>query len=204
MERGSSGTSGWDRAQFDELLTRVGPRIRGWKQIGGAPSVQRNARTCLRPPPNRLSVLQLQGTYSIVLLAVVDARYRFRVVDVGAYGRRSDGGTLASSKFGKALQNGRLDLLKTGCCQKQSTWDANPMMIVENTFGILSAQWRMYRVIGTSPGNVEKCVKATCVLHNFIRWTAGAQQLRDRLLILLISSPSAEWEPTTPQGRPSM
>ncbi|KAJ8417498.1 hypothetical protein AAFF_G00223410 [Aldrovandia affinis] len=31
-----------------------------------------------------------------------------------------------------------------------------------------------WRVIGTSPGNVEKCVKATCVLHNFIRWTAGS------------------------------
>ncbi|KAJ8372608.1 hypothetical protein AAFF_G00280730 [Aldrovandia affinis] len=135
-----------------------------------------------------------KGTYSIVLLAVVDARYRFRVVDIGAYGRTSDGGTVASSKFGKALQNGRLgdgSSPKTGCCQKQSTWDANPMsnlsrrnrvfnyqlsharMIVENTLSILSAQWRMYRrVIGTSPGNVEKCVKATCVLHNFMRWTA--------------------------------
>ncbi|KAJ8386201.1 hypothetical protein AAFF_G00176250 [Aldrovandia affinis] len=154
-----------------------------------------------------------KGTYSIVLLAVVDARYRFRVVDVGAYGRRSDGGTLASSKFGKALQNGRLDLPEDrllpeaehlGCQPHVFVADeAFPLqrhlmrpfpgsnlsrrnrvfnyrlsrarMIVENTFGILSAQWRMYRrVIGTSPGNVEKCVKATCVLHNFIRWTAGS------------------------------
>ncbi|KAJ8393925.1 hypothetical protein AAFF_G00054580 [Aldrovandia affinis] len=153
-----------------------------------------------------------KGTYSIVLLAVVDARYRFRVVDVGAYGRRSDGGTLASSSSARPCRMADWTSLKTGCCQKQSTWDANPMslwqmrhshcrdtscahsrvqplqkeqgiqlptlrakMIVENTFGILSAQWRMYRrVIGTSPGNVEKCVKATCVLHNFIRWTAGS------------------------------
>ncbi|KAJ8408794.1 hypothetical protein AAFF_G00246120 [Aldrovandia affinis] len=125
-----------DRAQFDELLTRVGPRITRLETNWRSPiSAAERLAICLR---------------------------RNRV-------------------FNYRLSRAR--------------------MIVENTFGILSAQWRMYRrVIGTSPGNVEKCVKATCVLHNFIRWTAGAQQLRDRLLILLISSPSAEWEPTTPQG----
>ena len=45
-------------------------------------------------------------------------------------------------------------------------------LIVENTFGILTSQWRMYRgVIGVSPSNVDACVKVTCILHNFIRKT---------------------------------
>ena len=43
-------------------------------------------------------------------------------------------------------------------------------MIVENTFGILSSQWRMYRrVIGVSPENVDACVRVTCILHNYVR-----------------------------------
>ncbi|KAL1268677.1 hypothetical protein QQF64_034040 [Cirrhinus molitorella] len=49
-------------------------------------------------------------SFSIVLLAVVDARYRFRMIDVGAYGKSSDGGTLSSSTFGQALRHDALDL----------------------------------------------------------------------------------------------
>lgn len=52
----------------------------------------------------------LKITFSIVLLAVVDSHWRFRVVDVGAFGRSSDGGTLAASAFGKALRHGTLNL----------------------------------------------------------------------------------------------
>ena len=48
----------------------------------------------------------------MVLLAVADANYCFPVVDIGAYRRNSDGGILASSAFGKTLQNETLDLLK--------------------------------------------------------------------------------------------
>ncbi|XP_046899997.1 uncharacterized protein LOC124483548 [Hypomesus transpacificus] len=51
-----------------------------------------------------------KGTFSIVLLAVVDADCMFRVIDVGGYGRNSDGGTLGNSAFGLALKNGTLDL----------------------------------------------------------------------------------------------
>jgi len=43
-------------------------------------------------------------------------------------------------------------------------------LTVECAFGILSSQWRMYRrVIGVNPAKAEACVKATCILHNFIR-----------------------------------
>lgn len=45
-----------------------------------------------------------------MLLAVVDSDYKFVVVDVGAYGKQSDGGVLQNSRFGKRLDEGRLQL----------------------------------------------------------------------------------------------
>ncbi|XDV25558.1 hypothetical protein PO909_029458, partial [Leuciscus waleckii] len=155
-----------------------------------------------------------KGTFSIVLLAVVDARYCFRIIDVGSYGKSSDGGTLANCPFGNGLRSGTLglpeDTLLPGAEHLGPqphvfvTDEAFPLrrnlmrpfpgtttlpsrhkvfnyrlsrarLTVENAFGILAAQWRMYRrVIGVSPDHVEACVKATCVLHNFLRRTAGS------------------------------
>lgn len=47
--------------------------------------------------------------YSIVLQAVIDADYKYLFIDLGNYGQHSDGGTLRSSSFYKAL---KLELLK--------------------------------------------------------------------------------------------
>ena len=45
-----------------------------------------------------------------MLLAVVDADYKFIFADVGCQGRISDGGILRNSLFWKALVNGSLGL----------------------------------------------------------------------------------------------
>jgi hypothetical protein len=59
-----------------------------------------------------------KGARSIVLLAVVDAYYRFIYVDLGDYGRQSDGGILSYCSFGVALQTGSL-----GLPLPVTTWD---------------------------------------------------------------------------------
>ncbi|KAH7959827.1 hypothetical protein HPB49_014064 [Dermacentor silvarum] len=51
-----------------------------------------------------------EGTYSIVLMAVVDSQLRFVCVDVGAYGSQSDGGVSKASKLGKLLSQSALTL----------------------------------------------------------------------------------------------
>lgn len=51
-----------------------------------------------------------KGFFSIVLMAVIDARYRFVLVDIGSSGSMSDGGVLARSAIGKALESETLNL----------------------------------------------------------------------------------------------
>jgi hypothetical protein len=43
-----------------------------------------------------------KGNYSLVLMALVDANYKYLIIDVGAYGSNSDGGIFANCQFGKS------------------------------------------------------------------------------------------------------
>ena len=51
-----------------------------------------------------------KGTFSIVLLAICDAKYNFTLVDVGQYGSNNDSGVLAQSRIGYALENNTLNI----------------------------------------------------------------------------------------------
>ena len=65
----------------------------------------------IRPPPNSGSYYyNYKHTFSIVLLAVVDANYKFLYVDVGCNGRVSDGGVFKNSSLFAALESKSLKL----------------------------------------------------------------------------------------------
>lgn len=51
-----------------------------------------------------------KGTFSIILLALVDANLRFICVDVGTNGRCSDGGVWAKNDFKKCLDSNVLNI----------------------------------------------------------------------------------------------
>ncbi|KAL6420929.1 hypothetical protein ACFW04_013812 [Cataglyphis niger] len=61
---------------------------------------------------NSSSCYYYKKYFSIVLMAICDHAYRFKLIDIGAYGRNSDGGIFDASAVGGNLKNGKLNLPK--------------------------------------------------------------------------------------------
>lgn len=65
----------------------------------------------IRCPSNTGSIFyNYKQFYSIVLQGVADANYRFITIDVGGYGKQSDGGTFQASDLYDLLQKQNLDI----------------------------------------------------------------------------------------------
>ena len=62
------------------------------------------------PAKSGSSFFTYKKTFSIVLLAICDARYKFTLVDIGDTGRQSDGSVYNSSHLGYAIENNLLKI----------------------------------------------------------------------------------------------
>uniref|UniRef100_A0A0K8UTW5 Putative nuclease HARBI1 n=1 Tax=Bactrocera latifrons TaxID=174628 RepID=A0A0K8UTW5_BACLA len=101
----------WEELHFDYLSP---PNVSEIKDIAEKFYVKTGMPNCMgainakhihitRPKQGGSLYYNFKKSFSIALVAVCDADYIFRHVDVGAEGSRSDGGILARSAFGKKI-----------------------------------------------------------------------------------------------------
>lgn len=134
-----------------------------------------------------------------MLLALVDANYCFTYIDVGSQGRLNDASIFSNSVLKKKLEDGALNFPSWGVILGDEAFPLKPYLmkpysrrlqltaeekifnyrlsrarrIVENAFGIMTSKFRIYRTpIYLAPHKVDKIVKATCALHNWLMKTA--------------------------------
>ncbi|KAH8009133.1 hypothetical protein HPB51_010923 [Rhipicephalus microplus] len=73
------------------------------------------------PPKSGSEFFNYKGTFSIVLMAVVDSDCKYVLADVGAESHQSDGGIFKESSFGRDVSKGRLDIPAVGTLLGTST-----------------------------------------------------------------------------------
>ena len=97
-------------------LVVVPPKTEEWQTVAAAFDKKWNFPHCvgaidgkhiaIKSPPNSGSVFfNYKDFYSVILLAVVDAHYRFIWYQLGDNGRQNDAGVYAGSGLGDALAN---------------------------------------------------------------------------------------------------
>lgn len=130
------------------------PSTEMWKSVANDFSTLWNYPNCLgaldgkhltiQAPPNSGSLyFNYKKTFSIVLLALVDAHYNFIAIDVGAYGKNSDGGIFANSNLGKALQRGTLSVPGNATLPGTNT-EAPYVMVGDEAFPLKTYLMRPY------------------------------------------------------------
>jgi hypothetical protein len=133
--------------------------------------------------------------YSVILLAIVDANYKFIYIDFGTNGRVNDALVFSKSTFNEALQTNTLNLPTQGVFVSDYAFPLrknimNPYImkrpltvkerifnyrlsraccVSENAFGIMVSRFWVYKkLMPLQLHEVDQLIKATCVLHNWL------------------------------------
>jgi hypothetical protein len=69
----------------------------------------------VKPAKSGSTFFNYKQTFSVVLMALVDANYAFRYVHVGAQGRISDAGVFSQCRLAEALERNELGLPAPYC-----------------------------------------------------------------------------------------
>ncbi|XP_050669933.1 uncharacterized protein LOC126968827 [Leptidea sinapis] len=136
-----------------------------------------------------------KGYFSTVLLALVDSNYCFTFIEVGSQGRVNDNSIFNNSILKRKLESETLNFPTWGVILGDEAFPLKKYLMkpysrrlpltteekifnyrlsharrtVENAFGIMVMKFRIYRTpIYVCPVKVDKIVKATCALHNWL------------------------------------
>nr|XP_047135232.1 putative nuclease HARBI1 [Hydra vulgaris] len=137
------------------------------------------------PAKSGSSFYNYKGFYSMVLLAICDAKYCFTM---GYFNLPKI--SEFDPKVPPVLNGDDIFSLKTWLMKpypgknltvQQRVFNyrlSRACRTIENSFGILAARWRIYRSpIKAKPLKVEHIIKATVCLHNYLRLTNGAHYI---------------------------
>lgn len=95
------------REQFEEISMQFYER---WDMPNCFGAVDGKHVSIQAPKHSGSDYFNYKKGFSLVLLAVCDAKYCFTMVDIGAQGSSHDSTVFKESKFGKAILNGSLDI----------------------------------------------------------------------------------------------
>ena len=90
--------------------------------------------------------------FSVVLMAVVDASYKFVLVDIGAYGRQGDANVFARSTFGKRLLAGDMQLSPSKRLPGEGSPTVPPVFVGDEAFPLRTNLMRPYPGTGLTLG----------------------------------------------------
>nr|CAH7742339.1 unnamed protein product [Callosobruchus chinensis] len=165
------------------------PSLEQWQKIEEGFRTKWNYPNCVgaidgkhvvfeKPPNTGSQFYNYKKEFSIVLLALVDGDYRFITVDVGGYGRNSDGGDEAFPLLRNVMRP--YPGAQTGNNQENRIYNyrhCRARRVSENAFGIMTKKFRIFlKKFNISPDHLDLITLACTALHNYLRNDSCAWQ----------------------------